>query len=240
MKNFKSIVSLAEKRKGGKELLQELLPKFLSKAKLAQKGDDRFLAMMTKAVNQAGFKWSVINNKWAQFEEAYYNFDIKKLSLLKPKDWQKYREDTRVVRNWQKIEATMKNLHLINSISKDYGSFAKFIANWSESDQIGLMDFLKQNGSRLGGYTAQWFLRYIGKDCFITTPDVIEAVKYTGREITKGTSKKDLKIIQEAFNDWHSESGLPYSHLSKIAAYSTGKNYDIESIKKEMKKQKDN
>lgn len=39
------------------------------------------------------------------------------------------------------------------------------------------------------------------------------------------TSQKDLRQIQQAFNDWHEETGLPYSHLSRIAACATGENY---------------
>lgn len=27
---------------------------------------------------------------------------------------------------------------------------------------------------------------------------------------------------QQAFNDWHKETGLPYSHLSRILSYSVG------------------
>ena len=33
-------------------------------------------------------------------------------------------------------------------------------------------------------------------------------------------SKKALLQAQAAFNEWHRETGLPYSHLSKIASCS--------------------
>jgi len=39
------------------------------------------------------------------------------------------------------------------------------------------------------------------------------------------TSKRDLAKIQAQFNEWHTETGLPYSHLSRIAACSVGDNY---------------
>jgi len=54
MKKFDKIQQQAEKRKGGAAALKKLLPKVASKKKLVATGDDRFLAMMTKAINQAG------------------------------------------------------------------------------------------------------------------------------------------------------------------------------------------
>jgi hypothetical protein len=39
------------------------------------------------------------------------------------------------------------------------------------------------------------------------------------------TSKRDLAKIQELFNPWAKETGLPYRHLSLICALSIGKNY---------------
>jgi hypothetical protein len=51
-------------------------------------------------------------------------------------------------------------------------------------------------------------------------------LKGAGLEIAeKPTSKRDLNKIQDTFNSWHEETGLPYSHLSRIAAFSVGENY---------------
>ena len=40
------------------------------------------------------------------------------------------------------------------------------------------------------------------------------------------TSKRDLKLVQEQFNAWAKETGLPYRHLSLICAMSIGENYE--------------
>ncbi len=237
MKKFAKIKAVAEKRKGGEKALKALLPPVLSKAKLAKKGDDRFLAMMCKAVNQAGFNWTVIENKWPQFEEAYYGFDLNKLLSLSADDWDAYTKDVRVVRSRQKIYAMARNVQFVAEAAAQHGSFAKFIAQWPGTDQIGLMAYLKKHGSRLGGQTAQWFMRYVGKDCFIITPDVCRVINDAGYDIAENpTSKRDLQLVQEAFNHWHEETGLPFAHLSKIAAYSSGSNYDNQGIAEEMQK----
>ncbi|MEX0619147.1 MAG: DNA-3-methyladenine glycosylase I [Pseudohongiellaceae bacterium] len=224
--DFSKILTRAEARKGGKQALEKLLPPLPSRKKLASTGDDRFLAMMTKAINQAGFSWKVIENKWPEFEDAFFGFDVRKLSLLPPEQWEAYTQDRRVVRNWQKIKALQDNIGFVRTVAEEYGSFGKFLADWPESDQVGLMAYLKKHGSRLGGYSAQYFLRTMGKDCFILGRDVVVALQGAGVDIpAHPTSQRDLRKVQDVFNQWHQDTGLPYSHLSRIAACSVGENY---------------
>ncbi len=237
MKPFSDIHARAAERKGSEEALTRLLPHFLSDQELSRLGDDRCLAMMTQTINQAGFNWTVIANKWPQFEEAFYGFNIDRLSYLSPEEWEAYTQDRRVVRNWQKIKAVMENVGFLLDVSHEHGSFARFLATWPSSDQVGLLQVLKKRGSRLGGHTGQWFLRYVGKDSFVTTRDVTLALREAGVDIAENpTSQRDLKRIQAAFNAWHDETSLPYTHLSKIAAYSIGTNYENEFITDEMAK----
>ena len=225
VKKFEQILKRAEKRKGGSRELQRLLPEVVSDSKLKKLGDDRYLSMMTRIINQAGFSWKVISNKWPEFEEAFLGFDTFKLSLLSPEQWEAYTSDRRVVRNWQKIKAVQDNLYFVRAVAREYGSFGKFIAGWPASDQVGLMAYLKKYGSRLGGNSGMYFLRFMGKDSFVLSRDVVVALRGAGAEINESpTSKRDLQRIQEAFNQWHEESGLPYSHLSRIAACSVGEN----------------
>ena len=237
MHSFQSIYDTAVQRKGGEQQLNSLLPQVLTDKQLANKADDRFLAMMCKAINPAGFNWTVIENKWPQFEAAFHGFDVKRLAYKPPEEWEAYMQDKRVVRNWTNIKAMMVNANFVNYTADEQGSFAQFIANWPTTDQIGLMAYLKKNGSRLGGNTGFWFLRYVGKDCFTTTHDTIQAVKQAGYESNDHpTSKRDLTQVQLAFNTWHEETGLPYTHLSKIAAFSVGENYPVAGIQQQMKK----
>ena len=44
------------------------------------------------------------------------------------------------------------------------------------------------------------------------------------------TSRKDLKKVQDQFNAWAEESGLPLTHLSRICAMSIGENYDAATL----------
>lgn len=226
MTKFEKIRERAEARKGGAAALKRLLPEVATRMQLLALGDDRYLAMMTKCINQAGFSWKVIENKWPEFEQAFFGFDPHKLGLLSAEQWEAYTGDRRVVRNWQKIKALQENVFFVQEQARRCGSFGTFIADWPTSDQVGLMAYLKKHGSRLGGQSALWFLRRTGKDGFILSRDVMVALRGSGLEVAEQpTSQRDLKKVQARFNAWHDETGLPYSHLSRIAACSVGENH---------------
>jgi len=224
---FKDIRQLAEERKGGKKALEAILASHKPKTnrQLSALGDDRYLAMMTQCIFNAGFNWRVIQNKWDGFEEAFHGFNPRGLAHMPPEKWEAYTEDTRIVRNWTKIRSVLDNAHFLMEIAEEHGSFGKFFSDWPVSDQIGLMAYLKKHASRLGGNTGMYFMRFMGKDGFILSQDVVGRLKAAGVEIRdQPTSKKDLILCQQAFNTWHDETGLPYMHLSRICSMSIGKN----------------
>jgi len=231
MKKFKFIQEAATKRKGGKKELARLLTKPIAPVQLAKVNDERYLAQMTRCVFNAGFHWRVISAKWGGFEEAFHGFDLAQLLTKSPEEWEAYIEDTRIIRNWQKIQTVYHNAAMVDEIAEEHDSFAKFYAHWPSSDQIGLMKYLHKHGSRLGGKTAQWFIRFTGKDGFVLSGDVITALIANGVDIgDRASSQRDLKRVQEAFNEWHQQTGLPYTHLSKILSYSVGDNVAVDVL----------
>lgn len=216
---------MALKRKGSEEALQQLLPAVKTKKEIASTSDRQFLAHMTKCIFRSGFVWRVVEIKWPGFEEAFYQFDPKKLCHLPIETWDAYSKDTRIIRNMTKIMTIPKNAEFVQAVSETHAGFGKFIAEWPEGDTIGLLAYLKQKGKRLGGMTGQWFLRLSGKDCFVFTKDVILCLQNAGLDVKDmPTSKREYKLIQETFNNWHHQTNMPYTHLSRICAYSVGVN----------------
>jgi len=231
MKKFARIRELAEKRKGGAKELAKVLPPPTSLKKLSAISDDRYLAQMTRCVFNAGFHWRVITNKWPSFEEAFHGFDLGQLLTKSPDEWEAYVQDARIVRNWQKIQTVFHNAAMVDQIAEQHGSFGKFFAEWPATDQIGLMKFLKKEGSRLGGNTCQWFIRFSGKDSFITSGDVVTALIAHGVDISeKASSQRDLQKIQDAFNHWHNETDLPMTHISRILCFTVGDNVPVDVL----------
>ena len=57
--------------------------------------------------------------------------------------------------------------------------------------------------------------------------DVVACFHDAGLDIAEEVkSKRELKLVQEQFNAWAKETGLPYTHLSRICAFSIGENYE--------------
>ena len=231
---FKRIRERAAKRKGGDKVLASLLPKKPNNKALARLGDDRVLSEMAARVFSAGFVWSVIDNKWPGFEEALLEFNPKRLLFQPAEFWEKLASDKRIVRNPPKIKSVRDNAKFVTEIAAEHGSFGKFLANWPADDQVGLMEVLGKRGSRLGGFSGQYLLRFLGWDAFVLSGHVLLCLRDSGVPIGGGTSRKDLRAAQAQFNAWKEESGLPVAHISRICALSIGENYPVERLKEIM------
>jgi 3-methyladenine DNA glycosylase Tag len=231
MASFEAIRARAEARKGGTRALERLLPPAPDRKALARLGDDRVLAEMTRRVFCAGFAWSVIDQKWPGFEEAFAGFDPRKLLARPGSYWEALTEDRRIVRNGTKILAVRHNAELVREVANEHGSFARMLAGWPSSDEIGLLELLAKRGSRLGGNTGQMLLRFLGWDGFVLSKDVVACLRGAGVDVAeKVTSKRDLAKVQAQFNTWAEATGLPYVHLSRICAMSVGENYEASAL----------
>ncbi|MEO1029411.1 MAG: DNA-3-methyladenine glycosylase I, partial [Pseudomonadota bacterium] len=185
--------------------------------------DDRWLSTMAKCIFNAGFNWKVIDAKWPGFEEAFEGFVPSKLTFMGEEMMDRLVSDERIVRNGQKIKATLENAALVQNVSAEHGNFGTFLANWPADDQIGLMAYLNKHGSRLGGATAQYFLRFGGWDGWIASGDVCKALVREGvLSKPEAKTKKDLAAVQAAFNTLHEQSGQPRAVLSRLLALSVG------------------
>lgn len=225
MTGFAAIRSRAEARKGGAEALMAVMPEVKPRASVLALADDRVLSAMAQRVFSAGFAWSVIEAKWPGFEAAFNGFDPGALSIEPDTFWDALTKDERIVRNGAKILSVRENAAFVAEVAREHGSFGRFLHAWPATDQVGLLELLAKRGSRLGGNTGQMLLRQLGWDGWVTSMDVVACLRDAGIEISaEAKSKRDLAKVQEQFNAWAAETGLPYTHLSRICAYSIGEN----------------
>jgi 3-methyladenine DNA glycosylase Tag len=221
MRSFEEIYQRAAARKGGEAALRELLPTGLKSAEeLADLPDDRYLAEMTKAIFKAGFVWKVIDQKWSGFEEAFWGFDVARCCYMSPDDEEALCRDPRIIRNRQKILTVPRNAVMITELAREHGSFGRFLGDWPAEDFVGLLELLAKRGARLGGMTAQYFLRYVGKDGFALSRDGVHALIEAGVIDKSPTSKSARQKVQQAYNVWRAESGLGLAAISRILALS--------------------
>ena len=180
--SFKSLFQRAAQRKGGVKALETLLGKRILGKKLlddnaaqqsiAELSDDRILAAFTKQIFKSGFVWRVVENKWPDFEEHFFNFNIEKMLMMPEEMLERKAADPKIIRNYNKVKTIQANAQMIFEEQQNGSSFAEFIANWPSSDIIGLWAHLKKQGQRLGGNTGPYALRLLGKDTFLLSSDV--------------------------------------------------------------------
>ncbi len=222
MQDFEAIYSIAAGRKGGVEAFEETLPTPKEPDVLAAIPDDRWLSTMSKCIFQAGFNWKVVENKWSDFEEVFHGFDIGRAGFLTDEDIGELASNPRIIRHGKKIASIRENAQFLGALAREHGSAAKVFAEWPAEDYIGLLELLKKRASRLGGNTAQYFLRFMGVDSFVLSRDVVAALIREGIVDKNPSSKRDQQKVQEAFNAWRAESGRPLGHISRVLACSVG------------------
>ncbi len=224
MRTFDELVEMAIEYRGSEEEVLSLMPPLLSTSEIASIGDDRILSAMSQAVFQAGFSWRVINNKWPGFEESFEGFVPVRWKFMSDDDFDTLLKDTKIVRHATKILSVRDNAIMLCDLEDEYGSAAKCIAEWPQDDFIGLLELLKKRGSRLGGNSGAYFLRSIGRDGWVLSRDVVQALIRDGVIEKTPTSKTAMRAVQAAFSKCAEESGRPFAHISRALALSVGPN----------------
>ncbi len=219
--DFDEILNIAISATGSREILSERLPRPLSSSNLQKIKDDRFLSMISRCIFRAGFVWKVVDKKWPNFEKKFSNFNPLAVAYLSDDRLEEIATDKSIIRNFTKILATRTNAAYVIEKQYEYGSFSKYIADWPEHKIVNLWFEMKRDGSRLGGMTGPMILRSMGKDTFLPTIDVIDALtKYGFVKTHSNGSKKDLERVQDIFNLLREESNLSLSQISKVLALS--------------------
>lgn len=222
--SFDVIYRRACERKGGPAAVEARLGSPLSPKAIQAIPDDRFLAAMTKKVFQSGFVWRVIEQKWPAFEEVFFGFDIEKVLLMPDEMLEQKASDKRIVRNYKKVMTVRDNALFISDITREYGSFGKYVSQFGAHNITELWTALKKRGARLGGNTGPYMLRAIGVDTFLLSRDVEDYLRKHDVVTGGTTSLSSLKAMNAQFATWHEQSNRPLSQISQILALSWGDN----------------
>jgi DNA-3-methyladenine glycosylase I len=110
--------------------------------------DNLLFELLVLCSFQAGLSWRTILHKREAFRKAFNRFNIKKVVDYDNRKVESLLVDAEIVRNHQKIEATIHNAKLIAAIQKEVGSLDKFIWQftggrtiknaWKTHDQLPL------------------------------------------------------------------------------------------------------
>jgi 3-methyladenine DNA glycosylase Tag len=220
MRSFPEIYDLAIQRKGSADEIEAHVMRPKGSDEIAAMPDDRYLALMTKCIFQAGFNWKVVEAMWPGFEAAFEGFDIAYCAMLHDEDFERLVSDERIVRHGPKIKAVQDNARFVADLAEEHGSAGRFFADWPVEDYVGLLDLLKKRGTRLGGNTGQYFLRFAGVDSFILSQSVVNRLIAEGVVDKAPSSARQMAAVKKAFNTWKEQSGRSLTEISRVLAVS--------------------
>jgi 3-methyladenine DNA glycosylase Tag len=124
--------------------------------KIIPKDSSDYLRIMTKAVFQAGFNWTVIENKWPGFEAAFDHFDPYKVAAYDAEKMSSLQQDTRIVRNTTKINATIHNAQTMVDKIEKHGDFKTYLGSIGDFEAV--VKELRKSFKWLGDFGAYYFL----------------------------------------------------------------------------------
>ena len=149
--------------------------------------DDGYLyEMLILESFQAGLSWECVLNKREAFRRAYDRFNIKKVIAYDTVKIDELYGNKEIIRNRQKIVASIQNSRIFQSIADEHGSFANYLKGFTggvtlfETDQTtnALSDALSKDLCRrgmrfVGSVTIYAYLQAIGviqshdKSCYL-------------------------------------------------------------------------
>ncbi len=134
--------------------------------------DDQMFERMTLEGFQSGLSWLIILRKRPGFRKAFDNFKIRKVATYDESDVDRLLADAGIVRNRQKIEATINNANAVQTLP---GGLLAFISEFAPAkppkapktiadvrstsgESIAMAKALKKNGVRFVGPTTAYAL----------------------------------------------------------------------------------
>jgi DNA-3-methyladenine glycosylase I len=143
--------------------MPESLPSWVYKDRKPET-DREYFENLTRVIFQAGMSWRIIANKWPNFPPAFSNFDIDKVAAYIAKDIKRLVGDASIIRNKQKILATLHNAREFQRIQREHGSFKAWLETLDKSNNYDLVvKTLRSRMKRVGPGTAHIFLWSIGE-----------------------------------------------------------------------------
>ncbi len=189
-------------------------------AEIAALAEDRWLSRMMLRVFRAGLRHELVDRKWPAFEAAFAGFDPEACARLADERIEELLADRALIRNLPKLRAVRANARAILALRAEAGGIGRWVADWPGADIVSLWDELARRFEQLGGNSAAYLLRMVGKDTFILTGSVVTGLGHWGVLGAPPRSRADRAAVQATFNRWAGETGRPLCQLSQILAMS--------------------
>ena len=99
--------------------------------------DDRKLfEMLILECFQAGLSWECVLNKRDAFREAFDGFDLETVCAYNEEKLKALQNNSNIIRNRLKIQATVTNAQAFRKIQNEYNSFSIYLWHWTNDRVI--------------------------------------------------------------------------------------------------------
>lgn len=89
--------------------------------------DEKMFEFLLLETFQAGLSWYTILKKRENFRNAFSNFDYRNIAKFGNADIERLMNDAGIIRNSQKILASINNAERYMEVQQEFGSFCKYI-----------------------------------------------------------------------------------------------------------------
>jgi 3-methyladenine DNA glycosylase Tag len=121
-----------------------------------------YLDIMCKSVFQSGMSWKVIDAKWPGTREALREFDPYAIAEMDGDDVDELTQDTRLIRNRRKIEATIGNARRMIELDEEHKGFQNYLR--AHGDFWATLNAVKKDFKFMGDMGTYLFLYVVGED----------------------------------------------------------------------------
>lgn len=124
--------------------------------------DNELFERLVLEINQAGLSWNTILNKQKNFRKAFDLFDVKTVAAYGEKDKQRLLNDSGIIRNRLKIDATIHNAGVILQLQYEFGSFRKWLDHHHPRSKQEWVKLFKKTFRFTGGEIVNEFMMSTG------------------------------------------------------------------------------
>ena len=95
-----------------------------------------YLAVMTRAVFQAGVSWALVEKKWPAFERAFEGFDPVLVGAYGDADVERVAQEPGMLSSRKKIQATVHNARTFLELDRAPGGFAGYLRSFGSYGEL--------------------------------------------------------------------------------------------------------
>jgi DNA-3-methyladenine glycosylase I len=137
----------------------------------ALRDDDQLFERLCLEIFQAGLSWLIVLKKRESMRDAFDGFAIKIISGYGEDKVAELLGNPGIVRHRGKIEAIIENAKRLQTIQREFGSFANWLDCQTAADKEGWVKIFKKTFKFTGGEIVNEFLMSIGKLPGAHSPD---------------------------------------------------------------------